>query len=198
MEGSLKTACSVSDALTLQYYEETDPVKAAFGNHLNEEQWTEIADIKDVYNEVLFTAPLISHNVANPLLREIYSEMNEKDREFTFLCGHDSNIGSVLAALDAAEYELPGSIEQKAPVGVKLVFSKWKSDSGELFWDVDLVYQTSQQLRNVEILTEEDNPASVDIDLNGLDQNSDSLYTDGDLKSRLKKAIAVYDTFLEY
>lgn len=40
MTGSLKTACSVSDALTLQYYEEADPVKAAFGNELSQEQWT--------------------------------------------------------------------------------------------------------------------------------------------------------------
>lgn len=194
MEGSLKTACSVSDALTLQYYEEKDPVKAAFGNSLSQEQWTEMADIKDVYNDVLFTAPLISCNVANPLLREIYSEMNNKERQLTFLCGHDSNIGSVLAALDVAEYDLPGSIEQKTPIGVKLVFSKWKSESGEIFWDVDLVYQTSQQLRDVEILTEDDNPASVDVDLNGLTQNNDSLYADKDLKGRLEEAIKQYDS----
>lgn len=193
MEGSLKTACTVSDAITLQYYEESDPVKAAFGNSLSEEQWTEMADIKDIYNEVLFLAPLISYNVANPLLNEIYSEMNNKERQFTFLCGHDSNIGSVLSALDAAEYHLPGTIEQKTPIGVKLVFSKWKSKNDELFWDVDLVYQTAQQLRDVEILTEDDNPASVDIDLSGLEQNNDSLYTDNDLKGRLKEAIEQYD-----
>ena len=198
MSGSLKTACSVSDALTLQYYEEADPVKAAFGSELTEEQWTEIADVKDVYNDVLFTAPLIAYNVANPLLKEIYSEMNVKDREFTFLCGHDSNIGSVLAALDCAEYDLPGSIEKKAPIGVKLVFSKWKAGSGEVFWDVDLVYQTTQQLRNVDILTEKDHPASVDIELNGLSQNQDSLYADKDLKGRLQNAIKEYDKLKDY
>ena len=120
-------------------------------------------------------------------------EMNNKERQFTFLCGHDSNIGSVLSALDAAEYHLPGAIEQKTPIGVKLVFSKWKSKNDELFWDVDLVYQTAQQLRDVEILTEDDNPASVDIDLSGLEQNNDSLYTDNDLKGRLKEAIEQYD-----
>lgn len=31
VKGSLKTACSASDAIVLQYYEECDPVKAAFG-----------------------------------------------------------------------------------------------------------------------------------------------------------------------
>ncbi len=193
MTGSLKTACSVSDALTLQYYEEADPVKAAFGNQLSQEQWTEIADVKDVYNDVLFTAPLVACNIANPLLKEISSEMDNKDREFTFLCGHDSNIGSVLAALDCADYDLPETIEKKTPIGVKLVFSKWKSGSGEIFWDVDMVYQTTQQLRNVDILDENDHPASVDIEFNGLKQNKDSLYSDKDLKNRLKESIAEYD-----
>lgn len=198
MEGSLKTACSVSDAMTLQYYEEADPVKAAFGNDLSQQQWTEIADIKDVYNDVLFTAPLVADNIANPLLREIDSEMNAEGRRFTFLCGHDSNIASVLAALDADEYDLPDTIEKKAPIGVKLVFSKWKAANGAEYWDVDMVYQTTAQLRNAEILTADNHPASVDISFNGLDQNADSLYTDGDLKARFRESIGEYDKLASY
>ena len=50
-EGSLKTACSVSDALVLQYYEEADPIKAAFGYALSAEDWESIAEIKDVITE---------------------------------------------------------------------------------------------------------------------------------------------------
>ena len=198
MQGSLKTACTVSDALTLQYYEEADPVRAAFGNTLSEEEWTEIADIKDVYNDVLFTAPLIAANVANPLLREIDSEMGAEGRRFTFLCGHDSNIASVLAALDAEDYDLPETIEKKEPIGVKLVFSKWRSADGEYFWDVDMVYQTTDQLRNAEILTEENHPASVDISFNGLSQNIDSLYYDADIKGRLKETIGKYSELTSY
>ena len=60
VKGSLKTACSVSDALVLQYYEEADPVMAAFGHTLSDEQWKQISEIKDVYGDVLFTAPLIA------------------------------------------------------------------------------------------------------------------------------------------
>ena len=198
MQGSLKTACTVSDALTLQYYEEADPVRAAFGNTLSEEEWTEIADIKDVYNDVLFTAPLIAANVANPLLREIDSEMGAEGRRFTFLCGHDSNIASVLAALDAEDYDLPETIEKKEPIGVKLVFSKWRSADGGYFWDVDMVYQTTDQLRNAEILTEENHPASVDISFNGLSQNIDSLYYDADIKGRLKESIGKYSELTSY
>ena len=32
VKGSLKTACQISDALVLQYFEEPDPVKAASGD----------------------------------------------------------------------------------------------------------------------------------------------------------------------
>ena len=64
MSGSLKTACSISDALVLQYYEEPDTKAAAFGNDLKEGQWEDISEIKDVYVDVLFGAPLIAANVA--------------------------------------------------------------------------------------------------------------------------------------
>ena len=94
--------------------------------------------------------------------------------------------------------EIEETIEKKTPIGVKLVFSKWKSGSGEIFWDVDMVYQTTQQLRNVDILDENDHPASVDIEFNGLKQNKDSLYSDKDLKNRLKESIAEYDSLAEY
>lgn len=193
LEGSLKTAGSVSDALVLQYYEEEDPKKAAFGESLDGKQWKDIAEIVGVYGQVLFGSPLISCNVANPLLKEMQSEMSADGRQFTFLCGHDSNIMSVLSALGAEDYKLPEAIEYKTPIGCKLVFSKWRKENGEVFWDVDLVYQTTEQLRSVDILTEEDHPAVVDIDLAGVEQNGDGLYPDKEIKERFTKAINEYD-----
>lgn len=193
MEGSLKTGCSVSDAMTLQYYEEEDPAKAAFGKSLSREQWDEITEIKDLYSDVLFTAPLISCNVANPLLKEMLSEISNDGREFTFLCGHDSNLLSVLSALEADDYILPEALERKTPIGCKLVFSKWKAENGEEYWDADLVYQTTDQLRNADILTEKEHPASVDISFKGLKANEDGMYTDKDIKGRFRKAVGEYD-----
>ena len=51
--------------MVLQYYEESDEKKAAFGNNLSEKQWEDIAEIKDMYGDVLFTAPLVAANVAH-------------------------------------------------------------------------------------------------------------------------------------
>ena len=40
--------------------------------------------VKDVYGDVLFTAPLIAANVAHPLLQEIASELTTDGRCFSF------------------------------------------------------------------------------------------------------------------
>lgn len=53
MTGSLKTACSASDALVLQYYEEPDELKAAFGHQLTLSDWENISAVKDYYGDIL-------------------------------------------------------------------------------------------------------------------------------------------------
>ncbi len=194
MTGSLKTACSVSDALILQYYEEPDEKKAAFGHELSQEQWEQIAEIKDVYGDVLFTAPLIASNVAHPLLQEIQKEMQTKDRKFTFLCGHDSNVGSVLAALKAEDYTLPYSMEKKTPIGCKLLFCRWHDENGKPYCSLDLVYQTTQQLRGVTLLDLNESPITVPITLSGLDTVDEGLYEEDAFMARLQEAIGEYDT----
>ena len=90
-----------------------------------------ISNIKDTYNDVLFTAPLVCINVAHPLLQEIGKELENDERLFSFLCGHDSNIASVLASLDVEDYAVPESIERSTPIGSKLTFEKWEKDNEE-------------------------------------------------------------------
>ena len=58
MKGPIKTATSVADALTLQYYEEADARQAAFGHKLTEAQWRQLHGIVDTYTAMLFTTPL--------------------------------------------------------------------------------------------------------------------------------------------
>lgn len=193
MKGSLKTATSLSDALVLQYYEEADEKEAAFGEDLTEDDWKAIAEIKDIYQNELFTTPLIAVNVAHPLLVEIDKEMENKDRKFTFLCGHDSNIGSVLAALDAKEYELPGALEQTIPIGAKLVFEKWENRDGKEFVGVELIYQNTEDLKNISMLSMENPPAIVTMTFDGLKPNDDGLYPEEDFAAHLHGAISAYD-----
>lgn len=193
MKGSLKFANSASDALILQYYEDVDPVQAAFGQKLTNADWEKIAKVKDVYGDVLFTAPIVAVNVAHPLLVYMKDELNAKNRKFTFLCGHDSNIASVNAALEVEEYSLPQSIEKKTPIGSKLVFEKWVDKAGKEFVAVNIVYQTTEQLRNVSLLNLENPPIVFSFKLKGLQANADGLYTIESVNDRFDKAIRAYE-----
>ena len=193
MKGSLKNANSASDAFILQFYEEPDALKAAFGHKLTTEDWAKIAKVKDVYGDVLFTAPIVAVNVAHPLLQYMYDELNDKDRKFTFLCGHDSNIASVDAALGVEEYSLPNSIEKKTPIGSKLVLEKWVDAAGKAYIAVNLVYQSTDQLKQMSLLDLQHAPQVFSLKLKGLNQNTDGLYTFEDVNARFLQAIRAYD-----
>lgn len=193
MVGSLKNANSASDAFILQYYEEPDGLKAAFGHKITREDWTEIARIKDVYGDVLFTAPVVAVNVAHPLLQYLFDELNSDGRKFTFLCGHDSNIASVDAALGVAKYSLPHSIEKVTPIGGKLVFEKWIDKEGHEYVAINMVYQSTDQLINNSLLDLQNPPQVFSLSLKGLTRNADGLYTFDDVNNRFEKAINAYD-----
>lgn len=193
MKGSLKDANTCSDALILQYYEEPDAKKAAFGHNITLTDWTKIAKIKDVYGDVLFASPTVAVNVAHPLLVYLYDELSDKDRKLSFLCGHDSNIASVTAALEVEPYDLPNSIEKKTPIGCKLVFEKFEGKDGQMYCDINLTYQSTDQLRNIAMLSLNNPPQIFPISLKGLQKNADGLYPLNDVKARFMKAIRAYD-----
>lgn len=190
MQGSLKLANSASDAFILQYYEEPDAKKAAFGHELSQTDWEKIAKIKDVYGDVLFTAPVIAYNVAHPLLVYMNDELASDCRKFTFLCGHDSNIASVNAALGVENYELSSSIEKKTPIGCKLVFEKWVDASNREYIAINLVYQSTNQLRELDMLDLKNPPMVYPLRLKGMVMNQDGLYSFEDVHARFEEAIA--------
>ncbi len=177
----------------LQYYEQPDDVAAAFGRQLTTEQWMQISQAKDTYNQVLFTAPLVAVNVAHPLLAEIGDELDDRRRVFTFLCGHDSNLASVAAALGIEDYALPQSVEQGVPIGAKLVFERWSDEAGNRYARVRMVYQSTDQLRGLTLLTPQNPPMSYDLTLHGLQRNADGLYSYEDVRARIQEATDAYD-----
>ena len=193
MNGGLKMACTVSDALTLQYYEEPDPLKAAFGHVLTYENWTDIASVKEWYGDALFSAPSVAVNVAHPLLQTMLDELQKKGRVFTFLCGHDSNVGSVLASLTAQPYDLGESIERRTPIGCKLIVEKFVDKNGDEYADIWLVYASTNQLRSESNLSYTQPPMAVRILLDGLNQNADKLYRLQDIEQRFTEAIEAYE-----
>ncbi len=195
MSSPIKNATSVADAMILQYYEEPDKQKAAFGHDLTDEDWRLIHSIVDTYTDMLFCSPLVSVNVAHPLLEEIRAELTAEGRKLTFLCGHDSNIASVLAALNYRDYLLPETVEQHTPIGGKLVFERWINAENEAYYKVSLVYQSTSQLRSMEQLTLENPPVIYPLHFEGMD--AEGRITEAGLLKLLDDAISAYDAIVE-
>ena len=189
---ALKELNSASDAFILQYYEQPDSIKAAFGHKLTRKDWERLAHVKDTYQDVLFTAPVVASNVAYPLVQYMYDELRSPDRKFTFLVGHDSNLSSVAKALGIEDYELPNAIEKKTPIGSKIVFEKFVGPDGEEYADINIVYQSVNQLKNMELLDLDNPPMVYQLSLEGVEKNADGLYKMSDVLGAFEKAIAAY------
>ncbi|MBD5309378.1 MAG: histidine-type phosphatase [Bacteroides sp.] len=190
---ALKELNSASDAFILQYYEAPDTLTAAFGHNLTRKDWERLAHVKDVYQDVLFTAPIVATNVAKPLVQYMLEELQSPTRKFTFLVGHDSNLSSVATALGIEEYEVPNAIEKKTPIGSKMVIEKFVGPDGEEYADINLVYQSVDQLRNMELLDLDNPPMIYPLSFKGLEKNADGLYKMKDVKARFEQALRAYE-----
>ena len=194
MKGGYTLANSVADALVLQCYESED--FAPFGHELTMDQWRAICAVKEVYDGLLFTTHAAAVNLAYPLVSRIREELNRSDRKFMFLCGHDSNLASIGAALGFQFPETENALELHTPIGSKLVFEKW-SDGSEEYVAVNLVYQSVQQLQGRTLLSTDVPPMVLPITIKGLTANSDGLYRLSDLDALMAETMGEYDAITD-
>ena len=194
MKGGYKLANSVADALVLQCYESES--MTAFGHQLTEKQWRDICAVKEVYDALLFTTHSAAVNLAYPLVSRIREELHHVGRKFTFLCGHDSNLASIGAALRLRYPETEQALELHTPIGSKLVFEKW-SDGTEEYVAINLVYQRVGQLQNRTLLSPDEPPMVKPVTIEGLTPNSDGLYRLSELDARMAEAMAENDAILD-
>ena len=190
MTGGYKLANSVADALVLQCYE-TESMKA-FGTELTTEQWRDICHVKQVYDALLFTTHSAAVNLAYPLVSRIRQELSRTDRKFMFLCGHDSNLASIGAALRLVYPETQNALEIHTPIGSKLVFEKWSDGSGT-YVGINLVFARVGQLQNRSLLSLEEPPMVLPVTVEGLTPNADGLYRLSDLDHRMQETMAEYE-----
>ena len=190
MTGGYTLINSVADALVLQCYESES--MSAFGRDLTMEQWRAIGAVKEVYDALLFTTHAAAVNLAYPLVSRIREELNNSNRKFMFLCGHDSNLASISAALRLVYPETENAIERHTPIGSKLVFEKW-SDGSEEYVAINLVYQSVGQLQGRTLLSLEVPPMVLPVTVEGLTANADGLYRLSDIDARMAETMAEYD-----
>ena len=193
ISGAMKPACQVGDALLLQYYEEPDEVRAAFGHKLTKEDWALVGEFMSNCLKVRYTAPLVAGNMANPLLRELKSELVNEKRKFSFFCAHDCTVVSTLAALGVEDYALPESIETRAPIGVKVVIERRRDAEGKAWYRVSMIYRSTEQIRSGEVLSMSNPPLRYDLRFTGVETNEDGLISEEDLLNLFDRSIGVLD-----
>lgn len=173
---SMNQAVQPADALVLQYYEESNPQKEAFGKTLTAEQWQAIYQLIHAHDVVRFCSPWVNRHVSKAQRQFIANALQNPSRKFTFLCGHDTNIHNILKALRTKEYTTTNAIEIGTPIGSKIVFEKWTDASGNAFVAVNHVYQTVEQLRNNTMLNLTTPPNIIPLQFDGMTPNEDGLY----------------------
>jgi glucose-1-phosphatase len=176
VSGPLKIGNSLIDAFTLQYYEGFPLDQVAWGQIKTPEQWQELSAIKNGYQDALFTSPEVAREVAAPLVDYIRSQLVDQDKatapKVMLMVGHDSNIASLLKALDFKPYQLPGQYE-RTPIGGQIVFERWHDEKNKKdLLKVEYVYQTADQLRNAEPLTLANPAKRVTLQLNGCEADA--------------------------
>lgn len=181
----LKLIRDAASALLLQYYEELDDNKALFGNKLDYDELKKIVEIEDVYQRTLFTSPTVAKNIAAPILNTIKNELTCKNRKFSYLCGHDSNIHTSLAALNIDSYSLPQSLTQTVPIGSKLVFEVWLDTNQEKYLKLYLLYPSVDQIRTLKQIDLENPPCKCDLKFKDL-KSHDGLYNFNDVIEKLE------------
>lgn len=197
ISGPISIGSTVADALVMQYYEEPDSLKAAFGHELTQDDWAAICSVADAYLEVIDSSRLISVNIAYPLLQELESELKDDGRVFSFISGHDSNIVSVLVSLAAESDELSDTLSVCAPIGAKLCFARYLDADGAAWYAVNLVYQSTEQLRQERPLSLENPPVKTAIRFSGIETNDDGLIAEDDLLNRFREAIGDFEALPE-
>lgn len=169
VSGPLKVGNSLVDAFTLQYYEGFPLDQVAWGQIKTAQQWRVLSQLKNGYQDTLFTSPEVARNVAAPLVKYIQKALGNETKgpKITVLVGHDSNIASLLTALDFKPYQLDKQNE-RTPIGGKIMFQRWHdSGSNRELMKVEYVYQSSDQLRNGEVLSLQQPAQRVTLQLNG-------------------------------
>lgn len=186
-KGVTKDLAGVADTLMMQYYETPTSKSAAWGNDKSKEAWKSVGKILTAKCDVEFKNPPIARVIARNLLKEMDTELNTNGRKFTLLLGHDTNLSTLLAALEAKEYTLPGTVAYQSPIGGKILIEKRLGPDGVTYAAVNMVYASDKQMRDLEPLGLDNPPMIYPLEFKAIQKNADGLYRYDDLISLFRK-----------
>lgn len=181
LSGSISKVSLAADALLMDYYDGKV--------YHSESDMRDVAKVGSLIINSNFDRPLCAKAFASPILAVISDELNTTGRKFSFICGHDSNISNVLTALEVENYFLPDTIEWRVPIASKIVIKKFKGSDGEYYARFSLVYPSTAQIVNHEMLTLDNPPVKVPLKFRGLKTvDADAIYRLSDVLQRISDA----------
>ena len=92
---------------------------------------------------------------------------------------------------------MPYTLETKVPIGSKVVFEKWVDSEGKEYMAIELVYQSTEQLRSNAMLGLDNPPVMYPLSFKGIEKNADGLYNFADIDARFEKALDEYNNIKE-
>ncbi len=181
LQGSAKQINLAADGLLMDYYDG----KVSY----SDAEMRDVAKVSSCLINSNFDRPLGAKAFASPMLAVIADELNTPGRKFSFICGHDSNLSNVLAAIGVDDYTLPGTFEWRVPIASKIVIKKFRGSDGNEYARLSLVYPSAAQIVNREMLTLDNPPMKVPLTLHGLQTvDADAIYKLSDVLQRLSDA----------
>ena len=151
----------------LQLYEGEKPKNIVNGNIDTEEKWKRLNEIKDTYIQTLFGNKIIGPYISKELIKFMYKDIFNSEHKITVIVGHDSNIAALFSALNIKKYTLEKQYEM-FPVGGKIFFQIWKDrESKKKKVKIEYIYQSTEQLRNLEQLSLKNSPMRTVLEMEG-------------------------------
>ncbi len=183
VQGPIRTAMQITDALLLEYTEGM-PMKDVGWGRLDSATLTQLLKLHSLYFDLtqstLYAAQAQASNLADHILQTLQRTVRggsaegafgEPGQKFVLISGHDTNIIN-FAGLLGAHWYLPGTQQDPLLPGGALVLELRQNATGGFFVRVLYVSQTLDQIRNLPPLSLEHPPAIAPIFIPGCSENT--------------------------
>ena len=189
VSGPLRVGNSLVDAFMLQYYEGFPMKEVAWGKIATPHQWQQLAQLKDGYQDSLFTSPVVAQNVAAAadLHQQRAARRAQTGRAEADGAGRPrfqyclAAVGHAVPAVSAA-----AAIRENADrwqTGVPALARR--AERPELL-KIEYVYQSTEQLRKATPLTLQTPPQRVTLALKGCPIDKDGFCAWSDFEKTMK------------
>ncbi|WP_064592211.1 hypothetical protein [Streptobacillus moniliformis] len=141
--GAFKYGTDIVDMYILKYYEGFKYDEIFKGDNFRKDL-KEMSKVKDSLLDLLFAdKEYINYSETNSYKLMLKHAKNDVD--LSVIVGHDSNIATILSALDIDSDDIGNEFE-KYPIGSKLIFKIYEDDS----FDLDMLYYDVDRIRYME------------------------------------------------